>query len=781
MIQINPESSIKIEWEDFSHNHSKEAELKIVNHISKKYGVDRKNIKVVFKPIKINANGEIVDAANCSVDNIMDKNYQISLMKEWIKINNKDVDFDRLLALDNKVNAGLSNDDFIIRNKKWSIKWIKINNFLSYGEDNFVDFSKLKKLTIVNGFPENQTGKSTLVLDAPRFLLYGTTTKTNINEQIFNLFTDKNELKVEGLLNIENEDIIIERVMQRSPQKSGGWNIKNKINYYTPLPNGERKSHNEEEVKKTTKLIESIIGKQDDFDLLVLATEKTLDSLIELKNTENGRLLIRLIGLEVLEKKEAIVKDLYSTFSKKMKSNTYNSVTLQEDIVKLTTNIQEKEQLLITLNETLETTKKNIESLKKDNDDTISLKIKIDSSITALNPSKLEGEIEEITNKGKSISIKITETKDKIKEFGEIIFDENKHHELTETKNKNNSSIAVKTAEINRLNKVIEQLISSGICQACNRKLETIDNTEHINTHQDSITQLSSELETLTNETKIISDELTKLNTIKEQIDKKARLELDIDRFEVEIGGLRNKIVSKKNELKEYKLHTDAIENNKKIDGQLEIIKTKLLVAERLKDDTQSKIQSSNTEIDANKKDIELKKQIIVQIEQELEIEKIYKIYIELIGKNGISKLVLRSVVPIINAELKRILDEVCDFDLEMVIDDKNEIKYIMTKEDGISQPIKAGSGFEKTAASLALRAILGKMSTLPTPNFIVFDEVTGKIANSFLNYLKPLLDKIKEMYDIVFFITHNEIIKDFGDSIITVVKNNHISKVNVR
>jgi hypothetical protein len=39
---------------------------------------------------------------------------------------------------------------------------------------------------------------------------------------------------------------------------------------------------------------------------------------------------------------------------------------------------------------------------------------------------------------------------------------------------------STKEADLNRLNKVITDLISGGICQSCNRKLDDVDNTEHI-------------------------------------------------------------------------------------------------------------------------------------------------------------------------------------------------------------------------------------------------------------------------------------------------------------
>ena len=151
-----------------------------------------------------------------------------------------------------------------------------------------------------------------------------------------------------------------------------------------------------------------------------------------------------------------------------------------------------------------------------------------------------------------------------------------------------------------------------------------------------------------------------------------------------------------------------------------------------------------------------------------------------MVGKKGISKLVLRSVLPIINSEVVRLLEDVCDFEIEIFIDDKNDVQFLMNK-DGVSKLLKSGSGFEKTASSLALRGVLGKLSTLPMPNFITFDEVLGKVANENIEKLKPLFDKIKNMYEIVFLITHNDIIKDWSDNIITVIKENNLSKLNLK
>jgi DNA repair exonuclease SbcCD ATPase subunit len=150
-----------------------------------------------------------------------------------------------------------------------------------------------------------------------------------------------------------------------------------------------------------------------------------------------------------------------------------------------------------------------------------------------------------------------------------------------------------------------------------------------------------------------------------------------------------------------------------------------------------------------------------------------------MIGKNGISKLVLTSVIPIINYELQRLIDDVCDFELELSMNDKNEVEFLIIK-NGVEKKLKSGSGFESTVASLALRCVLGRISTLPKPNVIVFDEVLGKVADVNLDNVKMFFDKIKTMYDIILFITHNPIAQDWADKIITVTKKDDISSLKI-
>jgi DNA repair exonuclease SbcCD ATPase subunit len=628
-----------------------------------------------------------------------------------------------------------------------------------------------------NGIVSHNT---TLTIDAMKFLLHGTTTKTDKNEQIFNTFSDKNELTVRGMIEIEGEEIIIERKMKRSSKKGDGWNVTNKVNYYKILPDGEEEQQNEEDAKKTTVKIKETVGSEKDFEMLALSTEKNLDDLIGLTTTESGKVLTRLIGLEILELKEGIVRTMYNEFSKKKKSNEYDVITLSNDIIEHETKINENLELKNLLTERLENAKNSIIELNNENDRLLNSKEKIDITIISLNPSKLEEEKDVLTNKGKELKAKIEVLNAKIIEIGEVEFDEDRHYELVKAQSTKTTEKALKESEIKRLNKVIDDLIAGGICQSCNRKLDNVDNTEHINKHRSEIKKNQNDILTITEDLVKISGELLNLNETKNIIDVKNRLELDRDRLEVEIGSLRNQVIAKKNDLKKYNLNLEAIEHNKRVDIAVSKVKTDISVHEHTKVDTITKIERVSNDIENHRSNVLTKTKLIETIKKEEEIDKIFKIYIDLVGKKGISKLVLRSVLPIVNSEIQRLLEDVCDFEIEIFMDDKNDVQFLINKDETVKL-LKSASGFEKTASSLALRSVLGKISTLPMPNFITFDEVLGKVAPENMEKLKSLFDKIKDMYDIVFLITHNDIVKDWSNNIITVNKVNNISKISMK
>jgi DNA repair exonuclease SbcCD ATPase subunit len=148
-----------------------------------------------------------------------------------------------------------------------------------------------------------------------------------------------------------------------------------------------------------------------------------------------------------------------------------------------------------------------------------------------------------------------------------------------------------------------------------------------------------------------------------------------------------------------------------------------------------------------------------------------------MVGKNGISKMVLRNALPFINGELKSILNGVCDFYVEVGIDDRNDVTFYLI-HDGVRAGLGSGSGFEQTVASLALRSVLSKISSFSKPSFVMFDEILGGVADENYDQVKLLYDKIKKDYDFILQISHLKALYEWHSSIIKITKKNNISVI---
>ena len=159
IISIPENAKIRINWNDRPENYSRDARNRIQKYFSDKYQVPRNNINIVYTPVKLSENGDVIEITGAGIDNIMNVTYQRALFKEWLEREGKKVNYDRLLALDDKVNSSLELTDQDKVHRKYKLKWIYINNFLSFGNDNLFQLDKHKGLTVVNSIPHNFGGK----------------------------------------------------------------------------------------------------------------------------------------------------------------------------------------------------------------------------------------------------------------------------------------------------------------------------------------------------------------------------------------------------------------------------------------------------------------------------------------------------------------------------------------------------------------------------------------------------------------------------------------------
>ncbi len=781
LINVPKNAHIRVDWQDYPENRTLETINRVKTYFSDKYGISKTTIKINFIPILKNSAGKVIDITDGLIDNIMDSAYQRGLFTQWVKLNGIEVDFDRLCRLDDKVNDVLVNlGEEDIRYRRWSINKLWIDNFLSFGGDNSIDYNNLKGLTVVTSLPANQGGKTIFSIDSLLFLFFGKTTKTDTAAEIFNTFTDKNEVVVGGEITIDGEPYIIERKLFRKKTKNGNYNTSSELNFYKILSDGSHENLEGEQRRETDRLISDTIGTFDDFMLTIVSTAKNLEDLLETKPTQRGRLLTKFIGLEVIEKKEEINRELMNNFKSQMKSNVYNTKQLELDIEDNLIGIEENKKNIKEDNIKLKSVEQEVEEAKNKKERLLSDKYIIDDEIKDVNPKTLKDEIEDLTEKGVKIKEELDAVNSGIKKLVKVDYDEDTHEEIRGEERYILLRKGKEEDSIERTEGVIKNLEEGEICLSCKRPLEDVDHSKEIKQEKEHLKYSQKELKKINKELEKINKSLEQQSDLKSKSDWRDKLELTRDRTEVEIDGLRVDVREKMSLLRSYERNIEYIEKNRDVES-------KILGYNQLLEKLNSKRDGLRNDIQDYKNDTKLRKsqnieneKVIEQILKEEEVLKIFEIYNRMIGKNGVSKLVLSSVIPIINYELTRLLDEVCDFEIELEMNDKNEVDFNIIKNN-VTKKLKSGSGLETTLASLALRCVLGRISTLPKPNIIVFDEVLGKVANINLDYVKIFFDKIKKMYEIILLITHNPLTQDWADKIITIEKNNDISTLQIQ
>lgn len=766
---------IKVTWQDTHENFTSEKLNRVKSYFQKKY-----NTKYVQIITKVISNEDQTKLASLDItENISDFQYQKTLMKDFIDENEINISLERLNNLDNKVN-----EEFIRKNgdrikyTKWYIKKVEFSNFLSYGENNQIDFTILPGITVVESTPKNFGGKSTATVDLMMFLFFNKTTKTKTNSEIFNRFSDNDEVKVKGYITIDNEDYIIERISSRKKTKSGEYNVTNKLDFYKINQDGTIENLTGEQRRETEDFITKAIGTEEDFLSTILTTGNNLEELIESKPTARGLILTKFLGLEILKEKEEICKTIQSEWSKKLISNNHNMNDLETEITSFQEGIDENKSEISRLEIETTKTQSTLKNAENKRDDLLSKRnTDIDQDLIRTNTSQIKVDISNL-EKQKQVSITNADSVN-VKEPSQFYLEEN-HLLLKDEMNGIVVEGRVNADSIKRNEELIKQLEEGQICPTCKRELAEVDHTDEINKLKELVesirkiqTDNRKKYDELTEKEKVFIDLKKEYDEYEKNKIKKTRYELEVEQKKIEIEKLQTK-------LDNYDRNKQKLEENQRIDAEIVGLKSQIetlnanlrsygTTIERLKNQNQTLTEK-----------IETNKDLIRKIKVENETQSIFKVYLTVFGKNGISKVILKNMVPLINQELYRLLVDSCHFILELNINERNEVEFIMIDiETRVVKPLVSGSGYERTISSLALRSVLTKISSLPKPNIVVMDEVFGKIADENLEMVGEFFKKIKDYFEHIFVISHNPLIRNWSDNLVMVKKDNNISSID--
>jgi DNA repair exonuclease SbcCD ATPase subunit len=766
---------IKVTWEDTPENFTPEKIKRVKSYFQDKYNT--KHVNVITKSL-VNTDNTILESLEAS-DNILDNQYQKKLMKDFIKDNGIDVKWEMVDRLDNKVNDQINaKNQNKVRYNKWYIKNVEFSNFLSFGNNNTINFTDLSGITVIESTPKNFGGKSTSSVDLLLFLFFNTTTKTKTNGEIFNKFSDHDEVVVKGEITIDGEDYVIERKLIRKKTKSGDYTITNKLEFYKRNEDGSIVNLSGEQRRETEIFISSAVGTEEDFLTTIMTTGNNLEQLIESKPTARGQILTKFMGLESLKDKEDIAKEIYNDWSKKLVSNNYNITQLEIDNTKYNDSITNSENEIERLNRELNKNEKELSKFEKKKDNLLSSKNNdIDQDLIKTNPLLLKREIDDIktqkeTSQRNADSVDVTEPSK--------YYDEDEHNKLKEEMGDLSAiNVAAKYTIIDK-EKNIKQLTEGTICPTCNRLLDDVDHSDEIEKLKKEIQEIQNTIDDNTKELEKLKNKSTEFNILKTQFDTYEKNKLRKARYELEVEQKVLEITTKETKLENYENNKKKLEDNQKIDAELIAVRTKIETVQANIKQSNKNIDVHNTNITIMKEKIGVNVELIEKIKKEEELSTVFKTYLTIYGKNGISKIIMKNMIPLLNQELYRLLVDSCHFILELNVNDKNEVEFLMIDtETRVVKPLNAGSGYERTISSLALRSVLTKISSLPKPNIVVMDEVFGKIADENLDMVGEFFKKIKDYFEHILVISHNPLIRNWSDNIIMIKKEDNISSID--
>lgn len=789
MVQVNPTDKLVFDLEMFQIDFNEAKKESLRKEISEKYGVPVKNVEVNFIPITMDNNGEKISLASDIITNIQDPKFQQQLFGEYLELKGiNDCNFDEIVNIDKRVNAFVDFNAYS-KYKPYKIKYLKWDNYLSYGKDNYFDFTKLKGLVLLTGQPENTSGKTTLAIDLLRFALFGKAEKSPTLDSVFNTYLEnETEVMVEAGIEIEDVDYVIRRTITRpaKSRRTSKSKAKQKVEYFRLL-NGdyEEIEHCEgESGTQTNNIIRETVGNIEDFDLVISATAYTLGNLLRMGQTDKGKLFSRWLGLLSIEEKERIAKDLWKKESQSLLSNTYNKASLEMEISDMKTVIENDNKNIIAAQEKMNAANENLDKYNKEKLDIIKNRKEIKEELIRVDVATIENNIR-YCNQGLEQQRGIMKVKkERYMQIKDSVFNiEEFNNKKEEERNIEiqQAELRTKISALKEDNKRIEALVEKKTCPTCGHEIDILEQSSFIEKNNGKIKEHTDKGVENKKKLDFLKKEIVGLEQKRAEENELNRLKPEMSAIKVQIDNLKLQIADWTRKKTEIETNKENIKYNNEIDNKIRIVDENIKVETNIKEQQIREIQNFKNEIANFTKQIEDRNTIIKKLTEEEKRIRNWNIYQELVGKNGIIKIVLKRALPILNNEIARLLNGLCDFDVKLSIDDNNKICLDLIR-DGVKMELGiAASGWEGTVSSIALRSALSSVATLPKSNTLVLDEVLSGVSSENAENVFKLFRRMLPNYDSIIHICHDTTLVDWHDQTVVVTKQDNISKVELK
>jgi DNA repair exonuclease SbcCD ATPase subunit/DNA repair exonuclease SbcCD nuclease subunit len=332
--------------------------------------------------------------------------------------------------------------------------------------------------------------------------------------------------------------------------------------------------------------------------------------------------------------------------------------------------------------------------------------------------------------------------------------------------NKNEEIIKKHNTDIELLN---QNLLES--FDDIQQKIKSIKDNE--NTYRTKLTELTASKNTkteegvkLTTESNTLKEEVEKLKITKENFESRKDKVNTKEKLALENDNLSLKTKNDKMLIDKYNSQKGNILENESIQLLIDAIEEKMAADDVI-------IESFNTQRDDVIKDIPLVELNISNIEKNIEKYKeqirkdeISNAYLKAVHRDGIPTFLLKKSIELLNTDLNNLLTNV---DFTVFFDDELKLRLSTKNRLDVSQNAIESSGKERTFIAVALKIALRKINTNSKCDFIIFDEIMGKLLNNSVDQFIEFLTDISKNIGKLIIIEHNHPIP--YDALIEVAK----------
>lgn len=680
-------------------------------------------------------------------------------------------------------------DDEVVRGVYWKPIRFEFSNMFSYGPDNVVDFTNITG--IVGLFAPNASGKSTL-LDAITYCIFDRCSKTNKALNILNVHSDKFQCSFE--FSIGDKQYKIERVGRR---KSDG-TVSVDVNFQC-ITGESVVSLNGKRRDETNKIIRSYIGTYDDFVLTALSTQADARGFVDMTQKDRQELLYRFLELGIYNELYIQSKDASRDMQlniKRLEADNYtgNIADCQRDILRCVEDIQCVNSELLGIEQEILKVSTDIAMLS--NKITSDAIIDIDAIKSELaNRHALLLSLDEERNSlisERDVLVSDIAGYKVLLDGANIDFDlvyiDDIRRDIDEARATNN---AIKMLELNvsqlqekvtRLEKheydpncvycVRNEFVVDAL-DAARRLPDMLSEINRLRLTTNSIDELKSKLEFRERRVKAYNDLVqTKLQSEHrvESIDSRLA---SIDR---EVSDINFIIERYLRDINEYEVAGDR--------DDMQYIKQKLADLEQLRGSLERLlIEKRVIRDDIVKRHAQLEYKLVDITNRWDELQslytefRIYELYQEAVHRDGIPYMILKSILPVIEGEVNRVLRSIVGFEFRLCVGDSDTIDAYI-EYNGSRWPVELISGMENFILSLAIRSSLIKLSMFPKPNFLCIDEGFGVLDSDKIGSISQLLGELRSSFEFILCISHIDEMKDLVDILIDIDKSSGFSRV---